>query len=173
MLYLLAQSSLHCYVFAAATAAAVSVDAFVAGIAERHTPFLPCITTAVTYFACLALCLCGGWIALLSQRVSKYFGCALLFALGCASAVKKPSPLCVPNTFGRGVAAGFSVAGDGAAACLSLYSRQTDVLFLPLMFAAAHGIAVACGQRVRFPVKSPDRLSAVILFALCVLRLTL
>lgn len=173
MLYLLAQSSLHCYVFAAATAAAVSVDAFVAGIAERHTPFLPCITTAVTYFACLALCLCGSWIALLSQRVSKYFGCALLFALGCASAVKKPSPLCVPNTFGRGVAAGFSVAGDGAAACLSLYSRQTDVLFLPLLFAAAHGIAVACGQRVRFPVKSPDRLSAVILFALCVLRLTL
>ena len=163
MLYLLAQSSLHCYVFAAATAAAVSVDAFVAGIAERHTPFL----------ACLALCLCGGWIALLSQRVSRYFGCALLFALGCASAVKKPSPLCVPNTFGRGVAAGFSVAGDGAAACLSLYSRQTDVLFLPLLFAAAHGIAVACGQRVRFPVKSPDRLSAVILFALCVLRLAL
>ena len=52
-------------------------------------------------------------------------------------------------------------------------STEFEAGVMPLLFAAAHGIAVACGQRVRFPVKSPDRLSAVILFALCVLRLTL
>lgn len=166
------------FLFVTITAITVSVDSFVAGFSlslnKKRNLQLPMTVAAVTYLLCVVACIVGQILRPFLENYVKYFGAAILFALGAMSVVRQEGICLSDISFGQCVAIGVSVGFDGAAACLSLAVQGLgNVLTLPLLFAATHFTAVFSGQSLA-GTKRPQNtnyLSGGMFFVLCVVKL--
>ena len=127
------------FLFVTITAITVSVDSFVAGFSlslnKKRNLQLPMTVAAVTYLLCVVACIVGQILRPFLENYVKYFGAAILFALGAMSVVRQEGICLSDISFGQCVAIGVSVGFDGAAACLSLAVQGLgNVLTLPLLF---------------------------------------
>ena len=137
---------------------------------RRRNPLL----RALVYLLCVVACIVGQILRPFLENYVKYFGAAILFALGAMSVVRQEGICLSDISFGQCVAIGVSVGFDGAAACLSLAVQGLgNVLTLPLLFAATHFTAVFAGQSLA-GTKRPQNtnyLSGGMFFVLCVVKL--